>query len=109
MIEAGELDQRIMVLAPTVTENALNEEVETFYELRRPWARPMEEKGREFVAADQMTALHKVAFKIRWAANITERCRVAWRERTYEILNITGTYRSGEMWLHCQSLPEVKP
>lgn len=108
-MKAGELDQRITVLAPTVVQNALNEDVETFAQLRRPWARAMEEKGREFVAADQMTALHKVAFKIRWAANITEQCRVEWRDRTYEILNITGTYRSGEMWLHCQSLPKVNP
>tara|TARA_R110000868_G_scaffold100109_1_gene275262 strand:+ start:13883 stop:14212 length:330 start_codon:yes stop_codon:yes gene_type:complete len=109
MIHSGELDQRVTIVAATITENLLNEGVADWVDIRTTWAKAVEGLGREFLQGGQVTSQKKAVFKIRYEGDITTAHRVRWLGTNYEIVDVTGTYRSGEMWLHCQSLPGVKP
>ncbi|CAN5318102.1 hypothetical protein BH11PSE5_BH11PSE5_20760 [soil metagenome] len=108
-MKVRDLNQSITILAPMVEENALNENVTSWANPRTVFAKVVEGSGREFVNGDQVISQKKAAFKIRFAQDVTTDHRVQWINTVYEIVDVTGTYRSGEMWLHCQSLPGVKP
>ncbi|CAH0355306.1 phage head closure protein [Sphingobium sp. CECT 9361] len=95
-LRPGDLDQRLTLLVPTLTENALNEEVSTWTVLRTIWAGVKEGLGREFLQSAQVSAQSKAAFRIRYAADITTANRARWGNTEYEIVDVTGTYRSGE-------------
>lgn len=102
MIDAGKLDQRILIETATVTENELGEDVETWSEHSRPWAQVKETMGREFLAGD-IQAEGKAAFRIRYRA-LDSRARVTWRGRIYMVEDVTGTQREGFTWLHCRAV-----
>lgn len=96
----ADLDQRIGLLAPTITANALNEEVRAWTEIVRVWAQVREERGIEFLKAGAVQGQGRAAFRLRWRAGLSRDHRVEWRGRIYEIVDITGTRQSGEAWLH---------
>lgn len=110
-MNAGQLDQRITILSATTTRDSMGATNETYAPLRPTaplvWARAMQGLGKEFVAAGNVEAQAKVAFQIRFASDIAAlgaQARVAWQGRLFEVLDMTGTRRSGELWLHCQSI-----
>lgn len=106
-IAAGELDQRIQILAPLRARSKLGGESKAMAPLRKIWAKVNEGLGREFIAAGAVAEQKKVAFKTRFAADLYAlgaQLQVDWAGNRFEIVNVTGTLRSGEMWLHGQSI-----
>lgn len=101
-MDAGALDQRILIEVASVTDNELGEEVDTWSEHSRPWANVKETPGREFLAGD-IKAETKAVFRIRYRA-IDSRARVTWAGRQFEVDDVTGTRREGWTWLHCYSV-----
>lgn len=107
-ITAGELNQRVTILAPVKARSKLGgETTEQHSPLRDVWARVVEGLGKEFVAAGAVVEQKKAAFKLRWAADLVAlgaTLRVAWGGHAYEIVTTTGTQQAGELWLHGQSV-----
>lgn len=106
-IAAGELDQRITVLAPMASPAPMGGEDQTLRLLRVIWAKAMEGMGKEFVAAGAVMPGKKVAFKTRWAQDIAAleaTAQLVWSGWLFEVVATTGTRRSGEYWLHGQAL-----
>lgn len=97
-MDAGKLDQRILIETPTYTTDELGAEAATWSEHSRPWAQVKETLGREFLAGDVQTE-RKAVFRIRWRA-VDARARVTWRGRIYGLDDVTGTEREGWAYLH---------
>ena len=100
-MNAGRLDQRITLEAPTVTTDELGQDARSWELQGHVWAEVKEQMGREFLAGDYH-AEEKVAFRIRWR-ELDSTWRVTWGDRIYRIVSTTGTRRSGERWLHCMA------
>ena len=98
-MDAGALDQRILVETPVNTLNELGEEVPGWEFLAKPWAKVMEGLGREFLKGDYV-AESKAVFKIR-SLQVDSKARVTWEGRVYRIDDVTGTRREGFSYLHC--------
>lgn len=106
-MQGGELDQRIVLLTSTPTRQPGGQVVDTPSVLRTVSARVMEGAGKEFVAGGQVAQDEKVAFKIRWASDISgfaDKLQVGWEGKRYEVVSSTGTRRLGELWLHCSKI-----
>lgn len=100
-MDAGRLTERILIEAPTETENALGEMVPSWQTVAERWARVLETPGREFLSGDYR-AEERTVFQIYWTA-IDSSHRVQWGGRTWRINSVTGTYRERYSWLHCVS------
>jgi len=98
-MDAGALDQQILIEAHSVTLDELGAEVETWSTHSQPWAKVIETPGREFLKGDYH-AEHKAVFRIRWR-DIDSTARVTWGGRVYDITAVTGTRREGWSYLHC--------
>ncbi len=96
---AGRLDQLITIETTTTTTDELGQSQDVWGPLATVWAEAKETMGREFLAGDYK-AEEKVAFRIRWI-EVDSKARVTWEGRTYRIVSVTGTFRSGERWMHC--------
>lgn len=103
-MDSGKLDQRISVQIRMTGRNEIGEEVESWDEDGRPWARLIETPGREFLKG-QVEAEGKAVFQIRWR-DIDATARVVWGTTIYTIDAVTGTRRQGYRWLHCTTLQE---
>lgn len=100
-MDAGALDQKIVVEASGKSTNALGEEIDSWSVACTPWAKVMETPGREFLVGDYR-AEEKAVFIIRWRS-IDSLARVQWGGRTWRIDGVTGTRRGGFAYLHCTS------
>jgi len=98
-MDAGGLDQRIVIEARTVERDELGADVETWALQSNPWAKVIETAGREFLKGE-VIAERKAVFVIRWQ-DLDTTARVTWGSRTYRIDAITGTRRSAQAWLQC--------
>jgi SPP1 family predicted phage head-tail adaptor len=101
-MDAGALDQHITIERPSLTTNALGEQITSWVVDGTPWARVIETPGREFLKGG-IEAEGKAAFVIRWRA-LDSAYRVTWGGRVYQIEDVTGTRREGYCWLHCRSV-----
>lgn len=97
-MDAGQLDQSILIEVPTPSTNALGEEVLAWSTHSTPRAKAMETPGREFLKGDYR-AEEKAVFVIRWR-DIDSTARVQWGGRVWDITSITGTRREGWQYLH---------
>ena len=106
-MDSGKLDQRIVIQARTTSRNAIGEEVESWEEDGRPWARVVETPGREFLKGE-VQAEGKAVFQIRYRT-IDSTYRVLWGDVVYAIDAVTGTRRQGYRWLQCATFQEPAP
>ena len=97
-MDAGALDQKIIIETRSVVHNALGEEVES-WSPSPAWAKVTETPGREFLKGDYQ-AERKAVFCIRFK-QVDTTARVTWGGQVYDIQSVTGTYREGWAYLHC--------
>lgn len=86
IIAAGDLDQRVQLLAPSVVEDELGQRVETFVLQAAVWAKVLTQISREAVSAQAVQGQANIGFRIRWRAGVLPTWRVQWRGQRYEVL-----------------------
>lgn len=87
--QAGELDRRITLQGVSTSTDAFGQRVATYSTLAEVWANVVESGGAEGEEGDMVAATHKVAFTIRYRADVNERMRVVYNGVTYKILSVT--------------------
>ena len=97
-MDAGALDQRIVIETPETVADELGQENLTWVSLGEFWAKAMETPGREFLAGDYR-AEEKTVFIIRWQ-QLDSTARVRWADRIWRIESLTGTRRDHFCYLH---------
>lgn len=100
-MDAGLLDQRIVIEQPSQVTDELGQDARTWTAIASPWAKVMETPGREFLKGDYQ-AEEKAAFVIRWR-EIDSTYQVQWAGKIWKIVSVTGTKREGFAYLHCLS------
>jgi len=90
-MQAGDLDERIDILAPTrATANAYGERITAFAVLFEAVpAKVMRPTGRQFFKGDQIQTQARAAFQIRYRADITRNMRVSYDSRQWDIIDVT--------------------
>lgn len=94
-MQAGKLDRRITVRRAVVTQNAYNEDVETWSDLFTVWASYKPVSDAEQVKAAAVGASITARFQIRWSAqavSITPLDQLSFEGRAF---NITGVKEIG--------------
>jgi SPP1 family predicted phage head-tail adaptor len=78
-VNAGKLDQRITLQAPSASVDSLGQRVETWGAVVAVWANVEPLRGREFVAAGAINSEAQVKVRMRYRAGVTPAMRVLWR------------------------------
>lgn len=98
-MRAGDLDRQITIEAPTETPNAIGEPIQTWSVFVTVWAKVAPVRGRERFTADQVAAEADTIFRIRWLVGVTEKMRVSYDGRLYDITYIAELGRREGMEL----------
>lgn len=106
-IPAGQLDQRLTLLAPTVAEDAHGQRVETFAAAGTVWAAVLSVRMQDQQAAQALNAVAEQRFRIRYRADVLGTWRVQWRGTTFEVLGMPIDVQGARTALDlvCRSLP----
>lgn len=102
-MNAGDLRERVTVLAHRETKNAMGEVVpvydQTFAEV---WASVQGVTAREFLLAGQQQTEISHRVRMRYLTGLTQQMRLSWRGRTLEIISILERNNRSEHELICQ-------
>jgi len=102
------MDRRITIQAPIETLDEYNaNETTGWTDFYPAWSEVKEEKGRENFESDQITPVRNTIFKVRYKAGITEKMRVLYNTRYYDIQSITEPNRKGTIEIKAKLLDEV--
>jgi SPP1 family predicted phage head-tail adaptor len=87
-MDAGSLDERIIVQQPTETRNRLGESVFAWTTFATVWAKVDGVTAREALLAgqQQLSITHRV--RLRYLTGLTTKMRLSWRGRTLEIVSL---------------------
>jgi len=105
MINAGELNTRIELMAPQKSYDSKGSLVVTYTSFKTVWANYVMQSGREFYAAQKLNPETSDVFKIRYVSYLRTDWRVRKGYTDYEIVSINDTAkREGELTLSCKSI-----
>lgn len=98
-ISAGLMTERVQVLVPVDDEpGEMGGQNVLWCPLGDPKkARVTYQKGARALDMGEVWLPHGIVVTIRWTLGVTERCRLVWNERTYQIESLNGSRREG-MW-----------
>ena len=102
-MNAGDLRERVTVLAYRETKNAMGEMMpvydQTFAEV---WASVNGVTAREFLLAGQQQTNISHRVQMRYLTGLTHQMRILWRGRTFEIVSILERENRSQHELLCQ-------
>ena len=88
-LESGELDRRIVLQKPTVSQDVAGGMVETFADQATVWAEARPPTGSEVFKAAQFNARIDRIFIIRWRSGIDPTWRVSFESAFYDIYSVS--------------------
>ena len=92
-MRAGQLRHRVIIQTPTETQDAQGQPVKSWGTFATVHANVLPLKGREYFNAQQINAETTTKFVIRYLAGITEKMRISYDSKLY---NIQGIVNVGE-------------
>ena len=99
----GELDRRIVIEEPTVTQNTYGEQISSWSTYRTVWAKMEWKGGSEKEETERMTATSKVCFFIRnLDISITEQNRILYDSKYY-VINVINEIEGREAFLELET------
>lgn len=102
-MEAGRLNQQIVIQSPTTTQNAIGEPVTTWVEVATVWAAIEDMTGREFQAAQAAQNGVETRIRVRWRDGLTPTMRALAGGRIYDIQAVLDRDgRKTELQLMCR-------
>ena len=107
-MRAGSLRNRIAIQQANVVANSLGEQVKTWILFATVWAMAEPFRGKEVYQSDQVLAQQVITFTVRSRAGITEKMRIYWDRRYYNIVavgNVRGIRH--EMKIHAIETTEA--
>jgi len=101
---AGNFDRRVELHAPhnRVTRSGGNERVWT--KVTTVWAEQVRSAGGESDLADQVNAVTRATFRIRYRTGMGPDWRLVFRGQTYEINSVSEPVRNQTLELACTAL-----
>ena len=95
---AGKLDERITIQTYTEAADSTGDMVKTWAAHHSCWAERVGRGGMERYEADQLTAVNKVLWRIRYKSTVTEKMRVKDRNSEYYYIDAI-TIEGRDQWM----------
>lgn len=94
----GPRDQRVRIEQVSLAADDWGQPTAaTWSEYKTVWARVMTTRGKEFVSNGNMdTAQRRISVITEYTSGVTEKMRVVWDGRNYEIVGVSDQYRENE-------------
>jgi len=83
--QSGQLDRRVIFQSQASSTDAFGQNVGSWSDTLTLWAKVIERSGSESEQSNQIVAVRKVDFIIRYNSQINELFRVSYRSKIYEI------------------------
>lgn len=107
MISSGMMDQRVTPLFPMYSgRSAMGAQTVVWKQLSPRWARVQYAKGTKVLDAGETFLDQEIVVTMYYNAVVTERCRLVWQDRKYEILSLNGTRRDGTLTIRARRIDE---
>lgn len=87
-VNIGRLDRRVVIEQAAETQNSSGEAVPTWSELATVWASVRPARTVESVQGDQEHAVRETVFRVRHRTDVTEKMRVSYGGKVYDIAGI---------------------
>jgi SPP1 family predicted phage head-tail adaptor len=90
-VDIGTLDRRIIIQVGSNSTDVYNAPVTTWSTLTTVWAKVDDKSGfgsSERYEADQLTAIRETVFTIRYISGLSEKMRVFYNDRIYDVVYI---------------------
>lgn len=101
-MRAGRLNHLITIQEPTEIQDTTGQAVKSWGTFAQVWANIEPLSGREFLDAQQINAETKVRIRIRKLDDVTQKMRVSYDSKVYNINTIIHVHeRQREMHLMC--------
>jgi len=89
MKDPGELNEKVQLLAPAVTQGVNGEAINTWGEYATRWCKVEPLGGSEITRLDIEMPAARCKFTFRYDANYTEKYRLVWNSQTWNVISIT--------------------
>ena len=96
-MESGQLKHRIVIERPTEAADSFGEPDKTWAEFIHTYARIAPVTGREFFDAQVVNEEKMIRFTIRFQAGITEKMRINWDGRIFNINAVLNIQENNDM------------
>jgi SPP1 family predicted phage head-tail adaptor len=105
-MQAGELDQRIIIQNYTTVRGTSGEEIATWATWKTVWASVQTTGGAENFYSPQLVAEATHKLKMRYLCGVKRTMQVLWRGKILDITHVDdeSRRRQGEMYLLCKEL-----
>ncbi len=90
---ASRLRHRIVIESPVLTMDSAGGFTTVWNNFAQVWAEILPKGGQEIVEGEQITASRKLIITIRYIKGLTEKMRVTYQERKFDIVNILNPYQ----------------
>lgn len=105
MINAGDLDKRVIIQYPALSRDSYGAETQTWTDLVTVWAGIITDSGREFFAAQKINSEVTAVIKIRYRADIKTTMRIKYGNRFFDILFVNDVNQGHEeLQLLCKEI-----
>ena len=95
---AGKLDERVTIESYSETQASTGEITETWATHHSCWAERVGKGGTETFEADQLTAINKVLWRIRYKSTVNEKMRIKDRNDEYYYID-SITLEGRDQWM----------
>jgi len=103
-MRAGSRDERILIQEAVEQSGSYGEKDLIWVDVAYVWANVSPEKGREYFAAQQVNNVNPVLFTINYRCGMSDKFRVIYDCRTFEIKNVAGYKKRNEHKLMCSEI-----
>lgn len=107
--QPGKMDKRVLLQVYTETVAANGERTSVWSDYDWRWAELLSHSASESTSADRMYIDTSATFRLRFDAVVTEKYRLIFRNRIYNILGISEIGRRQYMELVCEAGDITKP
>lgn len=107
--DAGRMDRRVLLQVGSVTKATNGERTETWSDYDWRWAEMMNTSAAEGLEGDRILVSTSATFRMRFDAVVTEKYRLIYRNRIFNIIGVNEVDRKRFMDVMCDSGDIFKP
>lgn len=102
-MKAGDLDQRVTLQSRSVVTDAYGQDTISWVDIATVWAQCHALRGREFFAAAQVQQEQSVKVRIRYRADVDQKCRLVWKGVNHDITGVIPVGRKDMLEILCMA------
>jgi SPP1 family predicted phage head-tail adaptor len=108
IMRIGELNKKVNILQNYATQDTLGEPIENWRTILSPWAKIYPLTGKQYFSAQQVNSEVTTDITIRYNAQITDRHRIFYKGKTFEILAVINEEMNNKfLHLMCKEVGHI--